>query len=154
MKKLRYTLFFLVSLCLFSACGLYERDDFDTPFIRIAYQESDQITITSNTNKVYTYYVYLSSKPLNSNLSVEYDIEVGDGLVEGVDYQVLTKGSTLTFLTGIYSMPIRIQWLPHTVDVTKDNSVRIVLKSNSLGINIGLPGPDQNQSTLTITKQN
>jgi hypothetical protein len=153
MKKLRYTLFFMVSLCLFSACGMYEQDDFDTPFVRIAYQESDNISITYNTKKAYAYYVYLSSKPLSKALEVEYEVEIGDGLTEGVDYQMITKGGTLTFLTGIYSMPIWIQWLPNTLDPTKDNSIRITLKSNNMGFNIGLPGPDHNQSTLTITKK-
>jgi len=132
---------------------MYERDDYDTPFIRISYLESDSVTITANTNKPYTYYVYLSSSALDKALEVEYDVEVGNGLVEGRDYQLLTKGNKLTFPTGIYSMPIRIQWLPSILDPTKNNSVRIVLKSNNMGFNIGFPGPNHNQSTLTITKK-
>jgi hypothetical protein len=150
----RYTFVLGSILSLLTSCGLTEQEDFDTPFVRISYQESDKITMTSNTRKTYAYYVYLSSKPLSQNLEVTYDIEIGNGLTQGVDYEILTTGTKLTFPTGIYTMPIWIQWLPNTVDTLKNNTLRIVLKSNNLGISNGFPGPDHVQSSLTITKVN
>jgi hypothetical protein len=154
MNRYRYAFILASFLSLLTACGLTEQENFDTPFVRIAYQESDKITMTSNTRKTYAYYVYLSSKPLTQNLEVNFDIEVGNGLTRGVDYDILTTGTNLTFPTGIYTMPIWIQWLPNPVDTLKNNTLKIVLKSNNLGFSNGFPGRDHNQSTLTITKVN
>ena len=99
-----------------------------------------------------TYNVYLSSPASTETVTVTYEIEVGDGLQDGRDYKILTEGNTLTFLPGIYDMPIRVQWYPNPVDPEKDNSITIRLISNDKGYDIGLPGPDKNQSVFTITK--
>ena len=72
-----------------------------------------KVIVKSDVNNINTYSVYLSSKPLTENLEVNYQVIVGDGLKSGVDFELVTKGSTLTFLPGIYDMPIRIRWMPN-----------------------------------------
>ena len=99
-----------------------------------------------------TYNVYMSTPATNETVTVTYEVIAGDGLKEGVDYKLLNKENSLTFLPGIYDMPIRIQWMSHAVDPTKDNTLKIKLVSNDKGYAIGLPGPAQLQSVLTITK--
>ena len=51
-------------------------------------------------------------------------------------------------------MPIRIRWMEHTVDPTKDNTLTIRLVSNSQNFTMGYPGPDESQRQLVITKEN
>jgi len=51
-------------------------------------------------------------------------------------------------------MPIRIKWLPHTVDAQKDNTLTITLTGNNQNLALGLPGNANRQRVLTITKQN
>ena len=85
---------------------------------------------------------------------MNYEIKVGDGLQTGVDYELVTTGNTLTFEPGVYDMPIRIKWLPHTVDAQKDNTLTITLTGNNQNLALGLPGNANRQKVLTITKQN
>ena len=79
---------------------------------------------------------------------------VGDGLQEDVDYKVVTQQNPLVFLPGIYDAPIRVRWLKHPVDPTKDNTLTIRLTGNSKGYNLGYPGPDHKQSEIRIEKRN
>jgi len=149
MKNIKL-LFPLVLLLV--SCGIEEQKPYQTPFVHIMFQEASESTISSLANVSKDYMVYLSSAPLSRNLEVYYEIQVGDGLQEGRDFERITVSDTLVFLTGIYDMPIRIKWLIHPLDLTKNNTLKIILKGNNLGINLGLPGPDHNQSVFTITK--
>ena len=51
-------------------------------------------------------------------------------------------------------MPIRIKWLAHPVDETKDNTLTIRLTGNSQNLQLGVPGPDGLQKQLVIEKKN
>ena len=104
-----------------------------------------------NTN---AYTVYLSSRPITDSLEVSYEIIVGDGLKEDVDYKVVTTANPLVFFPGINDMPIRIRWLKNPVDPEKDNTLKIRLTGNSKGYNLGFPGPDHVQSEVVIEKRN
>ncbi|WP_298649526.1 hypothetical protein [uncultured Proteiniphilum sp.] len=139
-------------LFLFTSCGLDENPVYDLKFIHIMVNESSTVTVSSKANMIGTYNVYLSAPASNETVTVTYEVIVGDGLKEGVDYKWMNKDNTLTFLPGIYDMPIRIQWIVNPVDPSKDNTIKIKLISNDKGYTIGLPGPAQNQSELTITK--
>jgi hypothetical protein len=147
------TILLLLPLFLLS-CGLEEHEPYNTPFIHIMKDEVSTTVVTSNSNFVATYNVYLSSAPLTRNLDVTYEIKVGNGLVAGRDYEMVTNGNMLTFMPGIYDMPIRVRWLPNKVDPVKDNTMKIILVSNSMNITMGMPGPDQLQKEFTITKTN
>jgi hypothetical protein len=151
MKKILYLLM-MVAIC---SCADQEGEWFDTPFVRISTETGQESTVVlSNVRTVNAYTVYLSSPPIVDSLEVSYEIIVGDGLVEDVDYKVVTTQNPLVFLPGIYDAPIRIRWLRNTVDPTKDNTVTIRLTGNSKGYNLGFPGPDHIQSQVVIEKRN
>lgn len=153
MKVNRLTIFLsLVALIFIFSCEMNENPPYDLKFIHIMHNNSSETTVSSKANTVGTYNVYLSSKEPKEQVVVTYEIIVGDGLKENVDYEILTKGDTLTFLPGIYDMPIRIRWLPNPIDNTKDNTITIKLVNSNQNYHIGLPGPDKNQSEFTITK--
>ena len=130
---------------LLSSC---EKDKpYDHPFVYIiqaddaAYAATS--TVSSQATVVRTYNICLSSKELSENLIVDYSFNVGDGLKAGVD-----------FVPGVYSMPIRIRWLPNEIDPLKDNTITIRIENTSLGFTVGFPGPDQLSRQHTIRKIN
>ncbi|MDR2627669.1 MAG: hypothetical protein LBC40_06520 [Dysgonamonadaceae bacterium] len=141
--------------CLFCACGLDEQEPYNHPFIRITNDNGQTVfEIDRNADYTATYYIYLSSAPLKENLTVRYEIIVGNGLTEGLDYEVINRSRDIVFLPGIYDMPVRIHWLPNeNLEETKDNSLTIRLISNSMNFTMGLPGPDQLQQKVIITKR-
>lgn len=151
--NLKRNILFLSSLIfLLTSCGLDELPEYDLKYIHIMMNESSETTVSWRANTIGTYNVYLSTPAFKESVTVTYEIIVGDGLKEGVDYKILSQGNTLTFLQGIYDMPIRIQWFSNTIDPSKDNTIKIKLISNDKGYSVGLPGPDQNQSEFTIRK--
>jgi hypothetical protein len=152
----RYLSIILLSLPLlfFASCGQDENEPFNQKFIHIMMNETSSEVIPSDAIRLSTYNVYLSSSKLSTSLEVNFEIVVGDGLKEGVDFQMITTGNQLVFFPGIYDMPIRIKWISHLLDPTKDNTLKIVLVSNNQDITLGLPGPDHLQRAFTITKMN
>ena len=152
MKKVLYILFLISALY---SCDQEESVYFDEPFVRICTSTGEARTVVlSNVRNTNTYSVYLSSRPITDSLEVSYEVIVGDGLTEDVDYKVVTTANPLVFLPGINDMPIRIRWLKNPVDPTKDNTVTIRLTGNSKGYNLGFPGPDHVQSEVVIEKRN
>ena len=134
------------------SCGLDEEPTYDLKFVHIMNDNASEMTVSDKANTVGTYNVYLSSKVTREEVNVNYEITIGNGLKENVDYKILTKGNTITFLPGIYDMPIRIQWMANPIDKTKDNTIKIKLVSSDKNYNVGLPGPDKKQSEFKITK--
>ena len=152
MKKLLYILFLIVAIY---SCDQEESVYFDEPFVRICTSTGEARTVVlSNVRNTNAYTVYLSSRPITDSLEVSYEVIVGDGLQEDVDYRIVTTVNPLVFLPGINDMPIRIRWLQHPVDPSKDNTVTIRLTGNSKGYNLGFPGPDHVQSEVVIEKRN
>ena len=142
----------MVAIC---SCADQEGEWFDEPFVRISTDTGQARTVVpTDVRNVNTYYVYLSSTPLAEELTVSYEVIVGNGLQSGVDFEVVTRDEVLTFLPGFYDVPFRVRWLSHRVDPTKDNTLTIRLTGNSRGFNLGYPGPDHLQSQLVIEKQN
>ena len=111
-------------------------------------------TETSQATVVRTYIICLSSKELSENLIVDYSFNVGDGLKAGIDFERVTTGNQIVFVPGVYSMPIRIRWLPNEIDPLKDNTITIRIENTSLGFTVGFPGPDQLSRQHTIRKIN
>lgn len=140
-------------MLLLTSCGLDENPVYDLKFIHIMVNESSSAKVSQKANMIATYNVYLSAPASNETVKVTYEIIVGNGLKEGVDFKLINNDNTLTFLPGIYDMPIRIQWFANPVDPSKDNSIKIKLISNDKGYSIGLPGPAKNQSELIIVKE-
>jgi len=151
MKKVLY----LIMMVAFVGCANQEGEWFDEPFVRIATPTGTANTVVlTDVRNVNAYTVYMSSRPITDSLEVSYEIIVGDGLVEDVDYKVVTTQNPLVFLPGIYDVPIRIRWLRHIVDPSKDNTLTIRLTGNSKGYNLGYPGPGHVQSQVVIEKRN
>ena len=71
-----------------------------------------------------------------------------------MDFERVTTGSQVVIPAGVYSVPIRIRWLPNEIDTSKDNTVTIRIESNSLGFTNGFPGPDEMSRQHTIRKIN
>ena len=142
----------LIGTIFILSCGLNENPPYDLKFVHIMSNNASELTVSDKANTVGTYNVYLSSKEIKEEVNVTYEIIIGNGLKDNVDYKILTTGNTLTFLPGIYDMPIRIQWLPNPIDPSKDNTIRIKLVSSDQSCNVGLPGPDKKQSEFTIKK--
>jgi len=148
---------FAAGLFLLTACGLEEHEAYQTPFVHIMKDDASTAIVSAQANtpasRPDSYSVYLSTAPLKNNLVVDFDLIVGNGLQEGRDFVMVTQGRSLTFLPGIYDMPILIRWIANPVDPTKDNTLTIVLVDTNKGFNLGLPGPDHLQSRFTITKK-
>lgn len=137
-----------------TSCNKDEIEVYDEPFVHINFNTLSITNINSNRRDIVSYYIYLSSKPLNKDMILDYAIIIGDGLTEGVDFKILTTENPLLFPSGIYQRPIQIQWLDNVLDPAKDNTITIRLEANNLDVNIGFPGPDANQSELILQKIN
>lgn len=153
MKLFKNIVYLLVLIFIFSACSKNENDTYDLRFVHIMDNESATVNISDKANVVGTYSIYLSGPQVLEPVTVKYKITVGDGLTEGVDYEMINPATEVTFLPGIYDMPIRIRWMANPVDPAKNNSIVIELLSvSNPDFNLGLPGRDQLQRNLTITK--
>ena len=152
MKKIILTI--LVIIITLVSCNKEEISVYDEPFVHINFNNISLVNINSNRKDIVSYYIYLSTKPIEKDMLLDYSIIIGDGLEEGVDFKIITTEYPLVFPSGIYTRPIQIQWLDHTLDSTKDNRLIIRLNSNNLDINIGFPGPGANQSELILQKIN
>lgn len=154
--KINYHVKYIISvlaLLIFSACGMEETEPYDVKYIHIMKDEAASTSVNVKANSVASYYVYLSSALTLDTVDVFYQVKVGDGLQQGLDFNRITKRDTLQFLPGIFAMPVRIQWLPNqNLDWSKNNSIQIVLVGNNRGYAVGFPGSSHNQSILTINK--
>lgn len=142
----------LLSLMI-AACSKEEFSPYDHPFIHINVNDQDTLTVAANRTDTVDYQVYLSAKLLFEPVDVTYEVSVGDGLQEGRDFKMISKGNSLSFPQGIFQRPIRIAWFAAETDSTKNNKLTIRLLSNSKNYTLGLPGPDQRQKQLIITKE-
>lgn len=159
MKRFHFNYMMLIVSAIIlsvSASSCSKGDEpFDTPFAYLSAEGGLQrIVVNSDVKNVNTYMVYLSSKRLTQNLVVNYEVIAGNGLQEGRDYELVTTGKSLTFLPGIYDMPIRIRWKPNPIDPSKNNTLTIRLTDNNLDVTLGKPGPDELFRQLVIEKKN
>lgn len=154
MKQSFYLL--AISAILFSGCAGNKLPLFDEPFVYLeTVSGSDNAVVGADMKATVTYYINISCPAFTEPIQVSFDISCGDGLTEGVDYAVVTSGSSVSFLPGIWRMPVRIQWKEHTIDETKDNTVVISITGTQPdNFTLGFPGPAAKGSKLTITKKN
>lgn len=154
MKKSKYIyiLSLLLSITLFSACK-DEFEPYDHPFFHIHVNNSANVVVATDRNDQVDYKVYFSTKLQFEPVDLKYEVIVGNGLLAGRDFELITQGNTLNFPNGIFERPVSIKWIAAPVDATKNNTIIIRLLSNSKNYTIGLPGPDQLQKELIITKK-
>jgi hypothetical protein len=129
---------------------------FEEPFIYIESEDGTRETrMADNVSDEKTYYIIMSSSEMDRAVEVSWEIVAGDGLVEGVDYDISPSSKNPVVINpGQYVTNMRIVWKRHAVDPAKDNSLKIVLTQNSENFTMGFPGPAQYNKQPTITKFN
>lgn len=149
-------MFFLAAAVLLTGCAKNELPLFDEPFVYLETSTgSDVAVVGADMQATVTYYIGLSCPAFTEPIGVNFSVTCGSGLSEGVDYDVVTQGNTVSFLPGIWRMPVRIQWKEHAIDESRDNTVTITLTGTSTGtFTLGFPGPAAKGSKLVITKKN
>lgn len=102
-----------------------------------------------------SYFVELHAETRSGDVVVNYEVIPGDGLKEGVDYKLASTEHTVIFPKNVYRMPLRIQYMRHTVDPTKENTLTIrLLSTNDPEVSVGYPGPSKKYSEYVVTKVN
>lgn len=140
---------FLATLALTVACNKIET--FDGAFVAFDTAKSLVVSIDAEGEFTGSYAVHYTGPKPSAPIVVSFAVTCGDGLAEGIDYKVATVGEKITFMPGIYEQTIKIDWLPHDIDETKDNTVTISLLSAD-GVSLGYPGPDRLMKDLVIRK--
>lgn len=158
MKKFIY-----IILVLLLACSCEDRVIvlFDTPFVSITDEggSATSMTVPAEMNNMLTSLTVklcVSNNYFTEPISVEYELVVGDGLKEGVDFKLqASTASPLVFEKGTYTKPIRIIWLNNPdFDASKDNTLTVRLSGSSISeMVLGYPGPDAIKSSFIFTKK-
>ena len=141
----------LAALALTGACNKIAT--FDGAFVAFDTAKSSVVSIDAEGEFTGSYTLHYTGPKPSAPIVVSFAVTCGDGLSEGIDYKVATVGGKITFMPGIYKQTIKIDWLPHDIDETKDNTVTISLLSAE-GVTLGYPGPDRLMKDLVIRKYN
>ena len=124
---------------------------FDEAFVAFDTAKSSVVSINAAGEFTGSYTLHYTGPKPSAPIVVNFVVTCGNGLAEGVDYKVITVGGKITFMPGIYEQVIKIDWLPHEIDESKDNTVTISLVSAD-GVTLGYPGPDKLMKDLVIRK--
>lgn len=124
---------------------------FDEAFVAFDTAKSSVVSINATGEFTGSYTLHYTGPKPSAPIVVNFVVTCGNGLAEGVDYKVATAGGKITFMPGIYEQVIKIDWLPHEIDESKDNTVTISLVSAD-GVTLGYPGPDKLMKDLVIRK--
>lgn len=124
---------------------------FDEAFVAFDTAKSSVVSINATGEFTGSYTLHYTGPKPSAPIVVNFVVTCGNGLAEGVDYKVVTAGGKITFMPGIYEQVIKIDWLPHEIDESKDNTVTISLVSAE-GVTLGYPGPDKLMKDLVIRK--
>ena len=124
---------------------------FDEAFVAFDTAKSSVVSINATGEFTGSYTLHYTGPKPSAPIVVKFVVTCGNGLAEGVDYKVATAGGKITFMPGIYEQVIKIDWLPHEIDESKDNTVTISLVSAD-GVTLGYPGPDKLMKDLVIRK--
>lgn len=124
---------------------------FDEAFVAFDTAKSSVVSINATGEFTGSYTLHYTGPKPSAPIVVNFVVACGNGLAEGVDYKVATAGGKITFMPGIYEQVIKIDWLPHEIDESKDNTVTISLVSAD-GLTLGYPGPDKLMKDLVIRK--
>lgn len=124
---------------------------FDEAFVAFDTAKSSVVSINATGEFTGSYTLHYTGPKPSAPIVVNFVVTCGNGLAEGVDYKVATAGGKITFMPGIYEQVIKIDWLPHEIDESKDNTVTMSLVSAD-GVTLGYPGPDKLMKDLVIRK--
>lgn len=140
----------LISIAV-SAASCNKITLFDEAFVAFDTAKSSVVSINATGEFTGSYTLHYTGPKPSAPIVVNFVVTCGNGLAEGVDYKVATAGGKITFMPGIYEQVIKIDWLPHEIDESKDNMVTISLVSAD-GVTLGYPGPDKLMKDLVIRK--
>lgn len=140
----------LISIAV-SAASCNKITLFDEAFVAFDTAKSSVVSINATGEFTGSYTLHYTGPKPSAPIVVNFVVTCGNGLAEGVDYNVATAGGKITFMPGIYEQVIKIDWLPHEIDESKDNTVTISLVSAD-GVTLGYPGPDKLMKDLVIRK--
>ena len=141
----------MLMLIAVSAASCNKITLFDEAFVAFDTAKSSVVSINATGEFTGSYTLHYTGPKPSAPIVVNFVVTCGNGLAEGVDYKVATAGGKITFMPGIYEQVIKIDWLPHEIDVSKDNTVTISLVSAD-GVTLGYPGPDKLMKDLVIRK--
>lgn len=141
----------MMMLIAVSAASCNKITLFDEAFVAFDTAKSSVVSINAAGEFTGSYTLHYTGPKPSAPIVVNFVVTCGNGLAEGVDYKVATAGGKITFMPGIYEQVIKIDWLPHEIDESKDNTVTISLVSAD-GVTLGYPGPDKLMKDLVIRK--
>lgn len=141
----------MLMLIAVSAASCNKITLFDEAFVAFDTAKSSVVSINAIGEFTGSYTLHYTGPKPSAPIVVNFVVTCGNGLAEGVDYKVATAGGKITFMPGIYEQVIKIDWLPHEIDESKDNTVTISLVSAD-GVTLGYPGPDKLMKDLVIRK--
>lgn len=141
----------MLMLIAVSAASCNKITLFDEAFVAFDTAKSSVVSINAIGEFTGSYTLHYTGPKPSAPIDVNFVVTCGNGLAEGVDYKVATAGGKITFMPGIYEQVIKIDWLPHEIDESKDNTVTISLVSAD-GVTLGYPGPDKLMKDLVIRK--
>lgn len=141
----------MLMLIAVSAASCNKITLFDEAFVAFDTAKSSVVSINATGEFTGSYTLHYTGPKPSAPIVVNFVVTCGNGLAEGVDYKVATAVGKITFMPGIYEQAIKIDWLPHEIDESKDNTVTISLVSAD-GVTLGYPGPDKLMKDLVIRK--
>lgn len=141
----------MLMLIAVSAASCNKITLFDEAFVAFDTAKSSVVSINATGEFTGSYTLHYTGPKPSAPIVVNFVVACGNGLAEGVDYKVATAGGKITFMPGIYEQVIKIDWIPHEIDESKDNTVTISLVSAD-GLTLGYPGPDKLMKDLVIRK--
>ena len=141
----------MLMLIAVSAASCNKITLFDEAFVAFDTAKSSVVSINATGEFTGSYTLHYTGPKPSAPIVVSFAVTCGNGLAEGVDYKVATAGGKITFMPGIYEQVIKIDWLPHEIDESKDNTVTISLVSAD-GVTLGYPGHDKLMKDLVIRK--
>ena len=141
----------MLMLIAVSAASCNKITLFDEAFVAFDTAKSSVVSVNATGEFTGSYTLHYTGPKPSAPIVVNFVVTCGNGLAEVVDYKVATAGGKITFMPGIYEQVIKIDWLPHEIDESKDNTVTISLVSAD-GITLGYPGPDKLMKDLVIRK--
>lgn len=141
----------MLMLIAVSAASCNKITLFDEAFVAFDTAKSSVVSINATGEFTGSYTLHYTGPKPSAPIVVNFVVTCGNGLAEGVDYKVAMAGGKITFMPGIYEQVIKIDWLPHEIDESKDNTVTISLVSAD-GVTLGYPGPDKLMKDLVIRK--
>lgn len=147
----KITEFAMLMLIAVSSASCNKITLFDEAFVAFDTAKSSVVSINATGEFTGSYTLHYTGPKPSAPIVVNFVVTCGNGLAEGVDYKVATAGGKITFMPGIYEQAIKIDWLPHEIDESKDNTVTISLVSAD-GVTLGYPGPDKLMKDLVIRK--